>query len=170
MALLARAAALAVLAGCYSPDLRDCTVSCATSADCAGSQVCGADHFCSAAAKAGTCSRIGPDAAIDDDDAALPGDAPRDAAPADAPAPDAPAQGALELVVMGHGQLVAGPHTCSSDCTYMVPLAPIDVQAIAAADQKFVGWTVGPCVGSLATTCTVTPPAIVSAKFHKDDH
>jgi hypothetical protein len=142
-------------------------VSCATSADCAGSQVCGADHLCSTAAKAGTCSRIVPDAAIEPDDAAV---LPGDAGPVDAAGPDAPTVGALELVVMGHGQLVAGPHTCSSDCTYMVPLAPIDVQAIAGEDQAFVGWTVGPCVGSQATSCTVTPPAIVGAKFHKGDH
>jgi hypothetical protein len=173
MALLARAAILGALAGCYSPDLRDCTVTCATSDDCAGTQVCGADHFCAVREKAGTCSRLAPDAATATGDGATPtSDAAvaADAAPADAAPPDAPSLGALELVVMGHGQLVAGSHMCSTDCTFMVPLAPIDVVAVAGGDQSFVGWTVGPCVGSQSTTCTVTPPATVGVKFHKEDN
>jgi len=168
MAVLARAAALLAVAGCYSPDLRDCTVTCATSADCAGSQVCGTDHFCAVPDKAGTCARATmPDAAMPIGDAGLPGDAP---AAVDAAQPDAPALGALELVVMGRGQLVAGAHSCATDCTYMLPLDPIDVVAVGDADQTFEKWTVGPCVGSQSTTCTVTPPGTVGVKFHKADH
>jgi len=155
MAVLARAAALAALAGCYSPDLRDCTVSCASSADCAGAQVCGSDHFCAQPAAAGTCTRTAPDAAVPATDAAPP---------------DAPATAMLELVVTGHGQLVAGSHLCMTDCTYELPLVPIDVVAVGAGDQTFDKWTLGPCVGSQSTTCTVTPPATVGVKFHKADH
>ena len=171
MALLnlgyARTAALLAIAGCYSPDLRDCTVSCATSDDCAGSQVCGTDHFCAVPAKAGTCaSSMMADAGLPATDATAAGDAP----PADAEQPDGPSLGALELVVMGHGQLVAGSHICSMDCTFMVALDPIEVVAVGSADQTFEKWTVGPCVGSQSTTCTATPPVTVGVKFHKADH
>ncbi|HSN28352.1 MAG TPA: hypothetical protein VLT45_18835, partial [Kofleriaceae bacterium] len=67
MALLARTvAAAALLAGCYSPDLRDCTVSCASSADCAGAQVCNASHLCAAQDVAcSTMTSTPHDAAID---------------------------------------------------------------------------------------------------------
>lgn len=167
MALLTRTAALLAIAGCYSPDLRDCTVTCATSDDCAGAQVCGADHLCAVVAKAGTCARATtPDAATPATDGSVAGDAP----PADAAPPDAPTLGALELVVSGHGQLVAGSHLCTMDCTFMVPLQPIEVVAVASGDQSFDMWTVGPCVGSQSTTCTATPPVTVGVKFHKADH
>jgi hypothetical protein len=173
MALLARAAALTALAGCYSPDLRDCTVTCASSADCVGSQICGADHFCSMPAKAGTCSRTTPDASITMIDASPAVDA-HPPPPIDAhqppPPPDAATLESLELVLMGHGHLVTGSHTCDTDCTYMLPLQPVDVVAVAGGDWMFSGWTVGPCIGSQSTTCTVTPPAIVGARFRKGDN
>jgi hypothetical protein len=165
MAVLSRAAALACLAACYSPDVRDCSVTCASSADCAGAQICGADHFCAMPEIAGTCAhqQAMPDAATPD-----AGDAgvtpPVDAAP-----PDAPATGALHLKVGGHGQLLAGGHTCTMDCTFQVPLVTIDVVAVGLAGQELDKWTEGPCAGSHATTCTVIAPVTVGAKFHKDD-
>ena len=172
MAVLSRAVALACLAACYSPDVRDCSVTCASSADCAGAQVCGTDHFCAMPDIAGTCARqqAMPDAGSPAD-AARDADVtpPADAALPDAP-PDAPATGALHLKVGGHGQLVAGGHTCTMDCTYQVPLVTIDVVAVGMGDQVLDKWTEGPCVGSQSTTCTVTPPVTVGAKFHKDDH
>ncbi|HET9622508.1 MAG TPA: hypothetical protein VFP84_14145, partial [Kofleriaceae bacterium] len=75
--------ALAAGGACYSPELHDCTLSCATSADCAGGQVCGADKLCAAPATAGRCEQLAtaPDAGV-----------PHDAGPArpDAATPDAP--------------------------------------------------------------------------------
>lgn len=171
MAVLSRAVALACLSACYSPDVRDCSVTCASSADCAGAQICGADHFCAMPETAGTCARqqgmpdagTAPDAARDAD--ITP---PADAALPDAP-PDAPATGALHLKVGGHGQLVADGHTCTMDCTFQVPLVTIDVVAMGLGDQVLDKWTEGPCVGSQSTTCTVLAPVTVGAKFHKDD-
>ena len=77
--------------------------------------------------------------------------------------------GALHLKVGGHGQLVAGGHTCTMECTFQVPLVTIDVVAEGLGDQVLDKWTEGPCVGSHATTCTVIAPVTVGAKFHKDD-
>lgn len=172
MALLARVATVAALSGCYSPDLRDCTVTCASSADCAGAQVCGSDHFCARPASAGTCARTQSDGGGPPGDAGPDASAPPDAGgnpPRDA-APDAAPTGVLQLQVMGHGELVAGSHMCSTDCMFELPLVPVDVVAVAAGDQAFDGWTIGPCVGSPSTTCTVTPPATVGVRFHKGDH
>lgn len=175
MAVLIRAVLLAALAACYSPDVRDCTVSCASSADCAGAQVCGADHLCAMPAIAGTCARQPPpgvDAATGDapaleDAPVVPVDAAIDAAPM----PDAPPTGALHLKITGHGQLVAGGNSCAMDCTFQLPQVPIDVVAVAAGDQVLESWTEGPCAGMTTTTCTVTPPVTVGAKFHKGhDH
>jgi hypothetical protein len=168
---LTPAAAALVLASCYSPDLRDCTVTCTSSADCAGAQVCGADHFCADAARAGTCSITDADSAPDARD--VPGmsdarglsDAPIEDASLDAP-PDA----ALHLVVIGRGDLIAGNDTCDMDCRFALPIAPIDVVAVAGPDQVLDGWFLGPCIGSTSSTCTVTPPATVGVKFHKHDH
>ena len=169
MALLARAGTLAALAGCYSPDLRDCTVTCASSADCAGAQVCGADHLCVQPAASGTCARIAGDAAV-----AMPDGGTTDApTPRDAALPDAPGPVKLHLKVDGHGELVAGTQTCAMDCTYEVAYGvAIEIAAIAAADQRFDAWTAGPCMGSSTTICTVTPTADVTlgAKFRKVDH
>jgi hypothetical protein len=173
MALLSRAVALACLSACYSPDLRDCAVTCASSSDCAGTQVCGADHFCAVPELAGSCARQLPDGGA--------ADAPRDAGdtppadahevPVDAAPPDAPPTGMLHLTVMGHGELVAGSHSCTGDCTYQVPLVTIDVVAVGHGDQVLDKWTQGPCAGSHSTTCTVTPPVTVAAKFHRgEDH
>jgi hypothetical protein len=169
MAVLSRALALVALASCYSPDLRDCTVSCASSSDCAGAQVCGADHFCALPAVAGSCGHPQglPDGGPGDAAADGPVDA-RVTPPADA-APDAPQTAGLHLKVGGHGQLAAGTNTCTMDCTYQLPLVPIDVVATGAGDQVFEKWTEGPCMGMQTTTCTVTPPATVGVKFHKVD-
>ena len=167
--------ALALAPACYSPDLRDCAVTCESSADCAGAQVCGADHFCAAPAIAGTCARLRRDAGASGDVDA-PGAAP-DAPhgkPHDAPPPvDAPPMAALHLHVDGHGALVAGVRTCTMDCTYAVPPGvPIDVDAVPASGQMFDSWTMGPCVGSTSTSCLVTPVGTITVgvRFRKTDH
>lgn len=57
-----------VLAGCYAPSVRDCTVRCASRDDCASGQICGADGLCAAPEIAGRCRTAPPDA-IDRPDA-----------------------------------------------------------------------------------------------------
>jgi hypothetical protein len=174
MAVLSRAVALACLTACYSPDVRDCSVTCASSTDCAGAQVCGADHFCAMPEVAGTCARhqAGPDAGDDapgpapDGGVTPPVDAP--VTPVDAAMPDASPFVELHLQVMGHGQLNAAGHTCSGDCTYQVLPLPTDVVAIGSDDQVLEKWTAGPCAGSHVAICTVIPPVTVGAKFHKE--
>ena len=52
--ILAAAVAALVLAGCYTPALRDCTVSCDAPGDCASGQVCGSDGMCAAPASPAT--------------------------------------------------------------------------------------------------------------------
>ena len=169
MALLARVlAAATLLAGCYSPDLRDCTVTCASSADCAGAQLCNAAHLC--AAKDVSCSTMTTtprDASPDEDapvqrDAAIMIDAGR-------PPIDAPAPVALHVHVDGAGGTLSfGTFSCTDDCTYQVPYAEaITITATANGNHTFVGWSQGPCLGSLARTCDVTPtmPLTIAARF-----
>jgi len=48
--------AVATGAGCYSPTLRDCTVTCTAERDCGGGQRCGPDGFCAAPSIAGRCT------------------------------------------------------------------------------------------------------------------
>lgn len=174
MAFLARAVwAASLLAGCYSPDLRDCTVSCASSADCAGAQLCSADHLC--AAKDVACSTMTTtprDASTDGlTDGRMVADAPRvlDAKP---PPIDAPAPIVVHLHVDGHGQLTSGTTSCQSDCDISVARGtPMNVLAQGLGDQVFKGWTQGPCVGSQLPSCSLAPTAnvTVGAQFHKED-
>ena len=181
MALLAGvAAALLLVTGCYSPDLRDCTVSCASSADCAGAQVCSSDHFCAASGM--TCGHVSKpdDAAVDPSDG-TPGAPPRDAAmpPHDAAAPidaaipiDAATEVALHLHVDGNGSLSFDAHSCTADCTYMVAIGvSITVLATPAPNQHLDKWTEGPCKGSHFLTCTFTPtvPVFAAVKFKGGD-
>ena len=184
MALLARVAiAAGLLTGCYSPQLRDCTVSCESSADCAGAQVCGADHLCAAKGTSCASSSNAPQDATAASDGEGPSDAPRanDAGrPIDAPRPidaappvDAPPPPVnLHLHVDGHGQLTEGAHTCTADCTYAVARGvPLVIVAQALGHDQFIGWTQGPCVGQPTQTCMVTPTAnvTVAVRFHKED-
>ena len=157
-------ALLAALPACYTPDLRDCTVTCASSADCVGGQVCGGDHYCAAPDVAGTCAHLGGDAGLAvADDAQTTSDAAR---PPDGP----PKYVMLHFHVDGHGELAAGTFTCAADCVdHVLTGVPLDVVATATEDQMFVQWTAGPCNGSKNPTCTVTPTMdmMVAAKFGK---
>jgi len=74
-----RAVLIALVASCYSPDVRDCTVTCSDNADCADGQRCGSDHLCAAPDHAGRCG----DAPAD----ARPRDGHRGASDDDPPAP-----------------------------------------------------------------------------------
>ncbi|HEX3764386.1 MAG TPA: hypothetical protein VHW23_37080 [Kofleriaceae bacterium] len=170
MGVLAGAAAAAsiALAACYSPALRDCTVSCGSATDCATGQVCGSDGMCASSAVAGRCATL-VDAGIHD--------APRgDAAP---PTPDAGPPDArtvrLTVQIMGKGSVaVDGAGTCSSldpdkgNCAYdVVAGAPLAVQAMSVdGDDAFAMWTSIVCAGQ-AAHCVFTPVAAtaVSARF-----
>ena len=163
MEVLAAIAAAALLAGCYDPTLRDCTVSCAAAGDCAAGQVCGADGMCAAPGVAGHCA-IAADSGTD-----APGDA--------AAAPDAPPRLRLTVMVMGKGSVVLDiGATCSSEdpqhgnCSYdIVPGIAITAQATAIQlDQLFARWTSQTCSGEPAS-CTFTPDVAttISARFEK---
>jgi hypothetical protein len=162
----AAAAALAALAGCYAPSLRDCTVSCASQRDCAGGQVCGSDGLCAAAELAGRCASAMLDAGPDRD-AGLLHDA--------GPTTDASVMISLRVVVTGKGSIVVDGNTvCSSldpqhgDCTYdIAPHVAHNAHAVSIQlDQVFGGWTSVACSGQGAT-CVFTPVAAISiaAKF-----
>lgn len=138
---------LAVLAGCYEPDVRDCTVTCSGPDECAAGQVCGSDGMCAAPEAAGHCA---------------PGSG------------SAPPRVSLRITVDGHGEvLVEGRATCVSDgdthdgCTY--PLATGTIVALHAHalddDKPFDRWT-GGCTGQSAS-CTLVMAAetTVGARF-----
>jgi hypothetical protein len=170
MGVLARIALAAVAApACYSPSLRDCTVSCESAGDCAGGQVCGDDQLCAAPEVAGRCALTEVDAGVTVD--ASP---PRDAGP------DGPVLVALTVQIEGRGSIdVAGRGVCSSEdsrgrCTYDIALGVAQrVEAIAIdIREPFMSWTSPTCTGQGAV-CTFVPMAmpmpmamtIVAARF-----
>ena len=170
-------AGVAIAGGCYSPELRDCAVSCASTADCAPEQVCGSDQICASPELAGRCAgRVVPaDAAVDSStppvmiDAAVMVDA--------APPIDASTQRFLRIDIAGRGGVVvAGVGTCHHSmmlpCTLAVVAGmPTSLQAVPDSDQSFDKWEAGPCVGQGAS-CSIIPTLLVTdvkAKFRKDD-
>ncbi|HEX3481612.1 MAG TPA: hypothetical protein VHT91_41660 [Kofleriaceae bacterium] len=167
---IAAAAGLA-LAACYSPSLRDCTVSCGSASDCASGQVCGADGMCASPAVAGRCRTLV--------DAGNP-DGPSPPHP-DAALPDAARTIRLTVQIMGKGSVVVeGVGACSSqdpdkgNCMYdVVPGAPLAAQAnpITPTDV-FAAWSSVTCAGQGAR-CQFTPvmPTMIAARFgHSDMH
>jgi hypothetical protein len=171
MGLLAGIAAAAglALAGCYSPSLRDCTVSCGSASDCATDQVCGADGMCASPAVAGRCG-----AAVD----AGHLDAP---ARTDAALPDAARTARLTIQIMGKGSvIIEGIGACSSqdpdrgNCVYdVVAGAPLAAQAMSiTATDVFAMWSSITCAGQGAR-CQFTPviATVIAARFgHSDLH
>jgi len=160
MDLLGRtlAAGLVALAGCYSPAVLDCTVSCGSPHDCVSGQICGSDGLCAAPEVAGRCGGL--------HDAGLPHDAAGS---------DGSAIISLHVQVTGKGRVfVEGHGTCSSidpqrgDCIFGIPLAVAQtVQALAIdPDQAFTSWTSVTCNGPNAS-CTFIPVAatVITAKF-----
>jgi hypothetical protein len=179
MAVLARIALAAALAAsaCYSPDLRDCTVTCIAATECAADQVCGADGFCASPAMAGNCPQlVGPDAR--DPDASPP-----DAAPPDAPPPDAappPISVELRIEIKGEksatGQVVvSGLGSCApignTDvvCVYTIPAGPLALLAVPNPNARFDKWESGPCDGQGASCSTVAEPpkTTIKARFKR---
>jgi hypothetical protein len=162
MALLIRFAGLAgALSACYSPDLRDCTVTCASVGDCARGQVCGVDRLCAAPAIANQCRRL---VAMDD----AGGHDTGSIAP---PAPDA-GHVLVHITIHGGGTVVAdGAVACTSldakasSCD-LDALAGVTLMLEAAPSTSFDHWD-GACTGPLAS-CALTPAppdAHVEARF-----
>jgi len=162
------AAALALLAGCYAPAVRDCVVSCASPGDCANGQLCGSDGLCAAPDRAGHCGM--PDGG--------PRRIPDAATVTDAPGRDASPRVSLHVQVSGTGSvLVVDQGTCSSqdpqrgDCTY--DIAPDVAQTVHAVGiqpgEQFSKWTSTTCRSEDAS-CTFTPVAAttIAAKFEHD--
>lgn len=121
---------LALVAGCYDPDVTSCKVTCSTSDECAGSQTC--DHgFCTSAGE--TCNPEGP--------------------------PDGPtATRMLHVMVMGNGSIsVANAGTCKDNCMYALPdggsISATWVQT--SGGHPFKMWTTSNC-SSQGQTCTFT--------------
>lgn len=154
--LLCLALATTAVAGCYAPDLRDCTVTCTAGTDCASGQVCGRDGFCASADVAGQCDRLG--------DAGVRPDAP----------PPPPAKITLHVQIDGPGRVtIAGVGVCSKDvangdCTWQVAPGALTAVPEAFEDKHFEHWTTPPCSAMpTATPCafTLAAPITVGAKF-----
>ena len=180
MAVLRAALACSLLAACYSPEVRDCTVSCASPDDCAAGQMCGADGMCASPERAGHCfaqPEIVDDAGVADGDARdgavdapVMVDAAVDARP-DAPPPTVD----LHVKISGRGRVVAPGIACDSeppdhgDCHFTVLAgATLTLFAWPHVGQSFDKWQGGPCAGQDAS-CTFTPSSSVTAavKFEK---
>lgn len=144
------AALVVVAAGCYSPELRDCAVTCTGAADCADGQGCTASGFCAAAGT--TC-------------------APEDAAV------DARLTDALRVTVVGRGSVVVdGAGTCTNlstmgmgtTCMYAVPMTgPVTAHAqVTDGNHDFDKWTDSICKNQ-PQTCTFSPLPItvIQAQF-----
>lgn len=168
------AAACLALAGCYSPSLRDCTVSCGSASDCATGQVCGADGMCASPAVAGRCGAVDAGRL----DAPAHPDAPP---PRDAGMPDAARTARLTVQIMGKGSVIVdGVGACSSqdpdrgNCVYdVVAGAPLTAQAnpITTTDV-FAMWGSITC-GGQGARCQFTPviATVIAARFgHSDMH
>ena len=173
MGILSRAVALLTMTvGCYSPELRDCTLTCAAASDCADGQVCGSDHFCAAPGIAGSCSSLPGDAGSGNRDAGT-GGAKIDARP------DAPTHAVLAISIEGKGRvIVQGIGTCdeagpqNGHCAFLVPVdIPLTAQAQAYLGQRFEKWTTAVCAATSTSTCTFTPmvATTLGVKFRKDD-
>jgi hypothetical protein len=174
-AAAAAGAASAMLAACYSPSLRDCTVTCAGSADCAPGQVCGDDGMCASPEMAGRCAMESPDAGPQMPPMMPPMPEPQDAAVDAAVPPDTQVLVKLRVQVDGKGSIaVEGRGTCSSQdpghgvCMYDVPVGiALRLQAMAITpDDPFTAWTSIAC-GGQGPMCTFTPllATAVVAKF-----
>lgn len=164
---------VALVTGCYSPDLRDCTVSCASSADCAPDQVCGSDRMCSSPELAGRCAgpSVSADAGVDAMDPIVV-----DAAiMVDAALPvDASTLRVLRIEIGGRGGVtVAGIGMChfmatTLPCEFALTAGVLtSLEAVPDSDNRFDKWESGPCMGQ-DETCTFIPTLLVTdvkAKF-----
>ena len=147
----------AALAACYSPDVRDCLLACASADDCATGQTCTVEHLCAAAV-----SDCSTDA--------------RPSEPVDAHEPtvaDAAAFVPLHVHIMGPGTVTLAPCTatctCTSDCMLdAIANTTSSLVAIPQPGQQFDSWTGAPCMGQPAT-CVFAPAPMtqLDVKFVK---
>ncbi len=132
---------IAILSGCYSPDVQDCTVSCSSESDCTGGQVCNAKGLC--ADEGVTCANAATDA----------GDA----------------RVMLRVQVMNKGRVdVVGAASCGGDGPYdcMIPVARGSVTLNAVeTENDFDRWTMGCNSGSRTCNVTVNSSITVGARF-----
>lgn len=133
---------LVAIAGCYQPDVRDCTVHCSESTDCTGGQICRADGWCAM-----------PDIKdCPEGDHEEPGSNGAMADATGVPSPDAPS-----LCEQGcsNGTCVNGvcvidcstPYTCPNDIT-----CPANLPCRVVCGEHSCGHKV---ICGLATTCEV---------------
>lgn len=170
------ALAVAALPACYAPEVRDCTVSCASASDCAAGQVCGEDAFCAAPEVAGRCAQATADAGADGKPDGKP---PPDAPPPPDAAPDAPPPLTVQLQIHidGRGSVSSlATGSCdagsgSADCVETIAKnVPLTLHAQPKNGWRFDKWRSRTCGGAPAL-CTFVPdmPTYVEAVFKQDD-
>ena len=172
-------ALLAVLASCYSPELSDCALPCASSADCANDQVCTAANLCAAASL--SCASAAQPVDASGSPTTPPPPPPRDASvpPPDAAMVDAgpPTTALVTISITGTGSVaLAGAMCLSADaggngtiapCTVEVPIdKPATAMAMSKGGSMFQSWTSQVCAGQMQN-CMFTPtgPTAIAAQF-----
>ncbi len=140
-----KAALVAALAGCYSPDVKDCTVKCASPYDCGDGQVCGSDGMCASQKLAGHCADLSLTAV------------------------------SLSIVIQGSGRVAVDDlGSCDSDsapdhtCTFTVMARTTHMLSAIANNEEhpFSSWSQA-CTGT-SPSCSLVPvisPTVVEAKF-----
>lgn len=148
MALLIRIilVMMVLVAGCYSPELEDCVVTCTSSEECGGDLVCTPKGLCAASGDACNATTTG------------------------GPMIE------LRITVMGEGSVeVDGVGVCDPSssgpmgetCILAAPAGSLSLEAIPGEDDKpFEKWTSIVCAGQ-DESCEVTLVigAMISAKF-----
>lgn len=129
------------LAGCYAPDLADCTVACNAADDCAADQVC-AEGQCRAPA------------------------ARCEGAPATV-ALQVEVAGPGQVVIGGVGTC-ASPHADADPCAWRIPVGTeLHLEARPFEDKELDKWTTAACAGQDASCTVIASDAVfVGAKFH----
>jgi len=166
------------LVDCYSPDLADCTVTCASDGDCADGQACTAGRCvreglsCTTEPGVDALAAVEPDAVQPGPDGPPP-DSSQPDPDAPPPPPDAPSQTSLRVKIKDRGTVTPTGHvTCATmECTYTVDAGvPITLIAVPLPNRIFESWEDG-CTGQPTATCTITPmigpETLVTAKFKK---
>ena len=137
---------LAILSGCYAPDVRDCTVSCEGSDECAEGQMC----------RMGRCVAEG---------ATCMGDTP--AVTPDAGPPES--QVVLKIKIGGEGKVeIAGAGSCTqAECYLSIPKGTVTATAVPTSTMHpFEKWVTKNCEGEgLTCTFSVTSNSYLEVKF-----
>lgn len=140
-------------AGCYSPDLPDCAVTCATDDDCAGDQVCNEQNRCAAAGQTCNADTI-------------------DAGPGETMDGSMQRMVTLKVMIMGKGKVsVTNVGECevamgpAPMCEWMVPAGRYQITA-TKTDKDFDKWASILCANQGPTCNTdILLGGTVIAKF-----